>query len=129
MSMTTVYFVRHAQPNRDNHDDATRELSEKGLKDRELVTTFLGEKEIHAVFSSPFKRAIDTVRPLAELKNLPIHRVEDFRERRVASGWIEDFPGFCRRQWADFHYRLPEGESLSEVQCRNIAALNRLLRE
>ena len=27
--MTTVYFVRHAQPNYENHDDLTRELTEK----------------------------------------------------------------------------------------------------
>ena len=29
--MTTVYFVRHAEPNYDNHDDMSRELSKKGL--------------------------------------------------------------------------------------------------
>lgn len=28
--MTNVYFVRHAQPNYENHDDLTRELTEKG---------------------------------------------------------------------------------------------------
>ena len=38
--MTTIYFVRHAEPNYNNHDDILRELSEKGLKDRELVTDF-----------------------------------------------------------------------------------------
>ena len=30
--MTTVYFVRHAEPNLMNHDDLTRELSAKGGK-------------------------------------------------------------------------------------------------
>ena len=39
--MTNVYFVRHAQPNYENHDDLTRELTEKGLQDRKLVTEFL----------------------------------------------------------------------------------------
>ena len=29
--MTRAYFVRHAQPNVNNHDDITRELSEKVL--------------------------------------------------------------------------------------------------
>lgn len=56
--MTNVYFVRHAQPNYENHDDLTRELTEKGLQDRKLVTEFLRDKEIHAVLSSPFKRMV-----------------------------------------------------------------------
>lgn len=32
--MTTVYFVRHAQPDLSVHDDLTRPLTEKGLQDR-----------------------------------------------------------------------------------------------
>ena len=46
---TIVYFVRHAQPNYENHDDMLRELSAKGLQDRKLVTDFLKDKEIDLV--------------------------------------------------------------------------------
>ena len=127
--MTNVYFVRHAQPNYENHDDLTRELTEKGLQDRKLVTEFLRDKEIHAVLSSPFKRSVDTVKEFADEMGLPIAFVEDFRERRVDSGWIEDFTAFAKRQWADFSYKLSDGECLGEVQARNIAALNRVLTE
>ncbi|MDQ0262636.1 2,3-bisphosphoglycerate-dependent phosphoglycerate mutase [Streptococcus dysgalactiae] len=28
---TLLYFIRHAEPNYDNHDDVTRELTEKGI--------------------------------------------------------------------------------------------------
>ena len=58
---TTVYFVRHAEPNYENHDDISRELSDKGLRDRKRVTNFLADKKIDVVVSSPYKRAIDTV--------------------------------------------------------------------
>jgi len=64
--MTTVYFVRHAEPNYGNHDDMSRELSAKGLHDRVLVTAFLRDKQIDAVYSSPFKRAVDTVKDFAD---------------------------------------------------------------
>ncbi len=77
--MTTIYFVRHAEPNYENHDDLERELSHKGLRDRALVTQFLSDKRISVVLSSPYKRATD-------------------------------------------------GESLSEVQKRNIAALQSVLK-
>ena len=56
--MTNVYFALHAQPNYENHDDLTRELTENGLQDRKLVTEYLRDKEIHAVLSSPFKRMV-----------------------------------------------------------------------
>ena len=127
--MTNVYFIRHAEPNYDNHDDMTRELSEKGLKDRSLVTAFLQDNQIDAVLSSPFKRAVDTVREFAELKGLEIEIVEDFRERRIDNCWIEDFKGFCKKQWEDFSYKLSDGECLLEVQERNIRALKDVLKK
>ena len=80
----------------------TRELSAKGLKDRELVTGFLMDKQIDAVLSSPYKRAIDTVRHFAEKQKKDIIIVEDFRERRIDSDWIEDFDSFCKKQWENF---------------------------
>lgn len=125
--MTTVYFIRHARPNFDNHDDLTRELTEQGLEDRKRVTEFLRDKEIDFVLSSPYKRAVDTVREFADSKGIEIELVEDFRERKIGDSWIEDFNGFCQRQWEDFDYKLPAGESLREVQKRNIRALNRVL--
>lgn len=125
--MTTVYFIRHAEPNYANHDDMLRELSAKGLKDRELVTDFLMDKEIDVVLSSPFKRAVDTVRHFAEKKEMDIILVEDFKERRVDSVWIEDFNSFSKKQWEDFSYKLSDGECLAEVQSRNISALKETL--
>ena len=127
--MTTVYFVRHAQPNYENHDDILRELTAKGLEDRKLVTKFLADKNVNVVLSSPFHRSIDTVRHFADANGLEIGIVEDFRERRIDSVWIEDFNGFCKKQWEDFNYKLSDGESLSEVQERNISALNQILKE
>ncbi len=127
--MTKIYFVRHAQPLYRTHDDAGRGLSPKGLIDRERVTDFLLDKGITAVLSSPYCRAADTVRHFADTVRLPIIHVPDFREREVAGEWIEDFDTFCRRQWADFAYRLPGGECLREVQERNLAGLARVLAE
>lgn len=53
----------------------------------------------------------------------------DFRERKVDSVWIEDFTSFCKAQWMDFDYRLLDGETLREVQTRNISALSHVLNE
>lgn len=125
--MTNIYFIRHAEPNYANHDDRSRELTEKGMRDRESVTKFLMDREIHHVLSSPYKRAVDTVKHFADAQGMDIELIEDFRERRVDSVWIDDFNAFARKQWADFSYKLTDGECLLEVQTRNIAALRNIL--
>lgn len=71
-NITAVYFVRHAVPNYNNHDDMTRELTVQGLRDRKLVTDFLLDKNIDVVLSSPYKRAVDTIKEFADVKKLQI---------------------------------------------------------
>ena len=123
-AITNVYFVRHAEPNYNNHNDMTRELSPKGLLDRELVSNYFADKIVDVVLSSPYKRAIDTVSPIASSYGLSVIPVNDFRERKIDGCWIDDFDSFTRRQWEDFSYKLSDGEALSEVQARNISALH-----
>lgn len=126
--MTTIYFIRHAEPNYANHDDLARELSAKGLEDRKLVTEYLQDKHIDIVLSSPYKRAIDTVKHFADNNHYTIKIIDDFRERKAGT-WIEDFDAFCRQQRDDFSFKLPGGEALCEVQERNIRALKQVLKE
>lgn len=127
--MTTIYFIRHAEPNFNIHDDHLRPLTLKGQRDCSLVTEFLKDKQISVVLSSPYVRAYDTVAPFAAAAGLEIKTVDDFRERKVADDWILPFEEFTQKQWGDFTYKLPSGESLSEVQARNITALEKVLAE
>lgn len=128
-SRTIFYFIRHAQPNYNNHDDMTRELNEKGICDRVLVTKFLSNEKIDVILSSPYKRSIDTVSDFADVYNLKINIVDDFRERKVDNVWIDDFEAFTKRQWEDFDYKLSDGECLHDVQKRNIKALKTALKD
>ena len=125
--MTTIYFVRHAKPDYQNHNDRLRELTEKGLEDSRSVTAFLSDKKIDLILSSPYRRAIDTIKDFADKNEMPIFIVDDFRERKVDTAWIDDFESFCKSQWEDFNFKLPGGESLGEVQSRNIRALKKIL--
>ncbi len=125
---TVVYYVRHARPNYDNHNDMERELTAQGLRDRLRAARLLENVHVDAVLSSPFRRAVETVQPIADARGLSVIIVDDLRERRIDSCWIDDFDSFCKRQWEDFDYRLNDGECLREVQKRNIAALEDILR-
>jgi 2,3-bisphosphoglycerate-dependent phosphoglycerate mutase len=130
--MTTIYFIRHAQADNTIRDGRIRPLTEKGMNDRALVTEFLQDKDIDAVLSSPFKRAIDTVAEFANKNDFEIEIVEDFRERKSDIDFASvnfDFETFMEQQWADFNYTYSDGECLAEVQNRNIAALNDVLKK
>ena len=127
--MTTVYFVRHAEPDYKNHNDMERPLTLKGKEDSKLVTDYLKEKEIEIVLSSPYVRAVQTVKDFADSYGHTITTDSDFRERKIDSDWIEDFNRFAEQQWKDFDYKLSDGESLREVQIRNVDALRQVIKE
>ena len=128
--MTIVYFVRHAQSDNSIRDGRIRPLTDKGMNDRNLVTKFLQDKNIDAVFSSPFKRAVDTIYDYAEKNGFCIETIEDFRERKSDSNMSknnDNFTSFMEHQWTDFNYTFSDGECLAEVQDRNINSLNKIL--
>ncbi len=125
--MTKVYFVRHCQPNFENRDDRTRGLTRKGLDDRKVITNYLLDKNIDVIFSSPYKRCLDTIEPFAELAKLPINQIENLKERCIGK-WVESFNEYAIKQWNNFDYKIENGESLAEVQNRNIKEIENILK-
>lgn len=127
--MTNIYLIRHAQCDYNIKDDESPQLTTKGFQDSKLVTRYLQDKDIQHVFSSPYQRAVDTLQDFATINNLTIQEIDDFRERKISATFIEDFESFAKAQWNDFNYKLHDGESLSEVQSRNIQAVESLLHQ
>ena len=123
-----LYFVRHAESDHTIREDAIRPLTPQGRKDALKVTAALKDKGITKVYSSPYARAVDTVSDLAETLGVDIVTVDDLRER-AAGGWVEDFPTYAQTQWADFSHKNPGGESLREVQDRNMQAVRTIIED
>lgn len=123
--MTTIYFVRHAQPDHDWEDDRTRPLTEEGIMDSEKVYEALAEIKLDYAVSSPYRRSIDTVMRCAESHDLKIATDERLRERQKGLDGNEF--GMFQKRWADFNYHEDGGESLQQVQKRNMEALFELL--
>lgn len=119
---TNIYLVRHAEVNY-IPDDFKRPLSAKGKKDVKKVTDFFKDKSITKILSSPYLRALDTIKGVALEKGIEIEKIHDCRERKVANEYIEDFDTFIKKQWEDFDYHLEGGESLNQVQKRAISVI------
>lgn len=123
--MTSIYFVRHAQPDYVWEDDRTRPLSEEGIIDSQKVVTALRKICFDYAVSSPYLRSVDTIKTCAEEHHLIIHTDERFRERRAGINGNNTI--MYQKRWADFDYHENGGESLNMVQRRNIQALFQLL--
>jgi len=128
---TTVYFIRHCMSDVSECDTMKRPLTERGMADRLSVTRFLVDKHISAVFSSPYKRATDSISDFTSKAGLKIQIIDEFRERECDSDWDKknDFYTLFQRQWANFDYTISDGESLRTVQNRNIQALSNILNQ
>ena len=113
---TKVFLTRHCQPDLSNHDDRSRGLSPKGLQDCQLVSQFLREREIDCIYSSPYQRALATIKPFAKEVNLPIHLEEDFREREISQHWCNFVKLFEFCDFLDFYHNFIITESPDKIQ-------------
>ena len=121
--MTGIFFVRHAQPDESWEDDRTRPLTALGIKDSLKVTEILEKFKIDIIYSSPFKRSIDTISDYINKYNMTVFIDERFRERKrgIKSNDL------LEKRWDDFSFCEENGENLESVQKRNIEALTEVL--
>ncbi len=122
--MNTYYLVRHAHNDYTNDED--RPLSERGLRDAERLANILSGMPVDMIFSSPYRRARQTIEPLASRLNLPIQPAPELRERRLGDIASEDFFAAVEATWADQSFSHPGGEANTAAKHRGICILRRL---
>lgn len=125
--MTSIYFIRHAQPDHGWEEDRNRPLSDDGSEDSKKVTEFLRNIKIDCYISSPYKRSIDTIKESALEHNIGIIMDERLRERE--KGLNGNNLGMFQKRWDDFDFHEKSGESLNMVQKRNVGAILEVLND
>ena len=117
--MKKIFLLRHSIPQKGNMPTEQIPLSEKG---RALA---ISKRNIFAnvdkCFSSPYRRAMETAELIA---GQPIV-VEDLHERTIGEA-REDF---WLKQYEDYDFHNPGGESLNQTKIRMRAAMNSILRQ
>lgn len=128
---TVIYFVRHAESPFIQGMELTRGLSEQGKLDAIKVKEILVGEKIDLLISSPYERAILTIRELANELGKEIRSEGDLRERQLAGEEHviskEQFYESKRRLYEDQHYAFPDGESSLQAQERAIRVLQQIL--
>ncbi|WP_052359440.1 histidine phosphatase family protein [Actinoplanes friuliensis] len=132
MTTTEIALVRHAQsvpPAADGPDDLTRPLTPDGLRQADDLVAALCALRPAAVWSSPYRRAIQTVQPAADVLGLPVRTLGELREWDDGLAYTDDWERHYVQSWADPSYARPGGESLDQLSARSVAVVRRLVRE
>ncbi|MGE7988081.1 histidine phosphatase family protein [Lysinibacillus fusiformis] len=124
--MTVLYFVRHAHADY-SEDEYRRPLSLKGIKDVERVTSLFNDQRIDAVYSSLYKRAIQTVQGIAKYHDVPIQTVDALKERQLANGALENFREALQRVWQEPSFAWTGGESNQQAMTRAVQSLQSII--
>jgi 2,3-bisphosphoglycerate-dependent phosphoglycerate mutase len=104
-----------------------RPLSGSGRSAAEKLAEPLSALGLTAIYSSPYRRAIETVEPLAIHLNLPIHEIADLRERTLGSISSIPFEDAIASSFSNFELSFPGGESSRDAQQRAVQVVDRLL--
>lgn len=118
-----LYFIRHAQSVYVEGKERTRGLSEQGINDAYKIRDLLRAEDIDIFVSSPYERAIGTIRLLASEQGRKIHREEDLRERKMGDFTPATFLEAKCHLFEDFNKSFPNGESSKVAQRRAIAVI------
>lgn len=123
--MITLYVVRHAHA--DWQPDENRPLSVRGHADAVRVAELLAQRPVAAIYTSPARRAQQTVAPLVDRLQLPMQIVADLRERRLSATPVADFAAAMCTVWADPELALEGGESNRAAQQRAVTQVQALI--
>lgn len=122
--MITFYLIRHAHA--DWTPDENRPLSVSGEREAVRVADVLSQYPIDAVYSSPYRRAIQTVEPLAARLDMAVQITPELRERKLGHSISGDFYNAVQSTWRDPTFSYSGGESNAAAQQRGVSLINQL---
>jgi broad specificity phosphatase PhoE len=137
--MSKVYLVRHGQTAWNVGEifrgRADIPLDETGKQEVHLAGEALEDETLHAVYSSPLSRSMETAENIAKFHHLPVAPLDAIID--ISYGEWEGLENHeVQQKYPDLHalwlsephkIRFPQGENLDEVRSRAMAALEDLL--
>lgn len=121
-----LVLVRHAEshpPTPGGPDELHRGLTPAGRAQAEDLVAELAALGPTRIVSSPYARAVQTVRPLARALGRPVETYPDLREWDSGIGPRPDWAEQYAAAWAEPDRARPGGESLAALSRRALAAL------
>ena len=116
-------LIRHAAS---SHQAPDAPLSAEGKNQAKALVAVLTVLGAGPLYSSPFRRAQETISPYAAASRQPVEILEDLRERRLSAKDLPDWKDHIARSFADPDHAAPGGESHQDLWRRAHFALARI---
>ena len=127
--MKTIYLIRHAQSTGQQPDGDLTELGKQQAQDLIARLSAIGPD---GAYSSPYLRALDTIRPYCDSAGLDIQTDPDLAERQLKSFdlWLpfDELMHHLRLSFENWDYKMEGGESLNDTQRRAQRGLRKIAR-
>ncbi len=119
-----MYLVRHAKA---VGQDFTARLTDEGYKQAQSLVSFFEDIPLERIYSSPYRRTIETIEPLAKHRGLSVLEDERLGERVLADKEFVEWKEMLKKSFDDFDLKYPGGESNREGLIRVESLMKDLL--
>lgn len=139
METTTIFFIRHSEIFSKSSINVISNNCDKEVEVEKAFLSVTGEekakelsnydelKNLDAVYSSNYVKALSTAKYIAKANNTVINIDDRLNERKI--GKLEDieWKEFSSKQAKDFSFKLEGGESLEETKKRMVESVKNIL--
>jgi 2,3-bisphosphoglycerate-dependent phosphoglycerate mutase len=123
--MKKIYVVRHCEA---YGQDSNSKLTEKGLFQSRYLSEFFSSIRINRIISSPFHRAIQSVEPISEEKNIKVEIDERLSERILSTRNLPDWLDKLKETYDDLELKYEGGESSKEAMNRIVQLVDEVFK-
>ncbi|MBU9710722.1 histidine phosphatase family protein [Evansella tamaricis] len=118
-----IYIIRHCEAIGQSSDSP---LTERGLTQANELSDFLSDIKVKVdrVISSPYLRAVQTIKPFAENKNIELEMDSRLTERILSSTFFSDWMDKLEATFNDMDLKYEGGESSNEAMNRMVEVVN-----
>jgi 2,3-bisphosphoglycerate-dependent phosphoglycerate mutase len=122
--MKQFFLVRHCKAAGQEPD---AKLTIEGFNQSLQLAGFLSNKRIDLVISSPFVRAIETIKPFCQQNNIPYIVEARLSERVLSLMDLDDWMDKLEQTYFDLDLKFVGGESSNDAMTRGIQVIDEAL--
>ncbi|MFF2879281.1 histidine phosphatase family protein [Gottfriedia sp. NPDC057991] len=120
-----IYIIRHYEAEGQPYE---ANLTKRGLIQANHLADFFSKIKIDQIISSPFLRAIQSIKPTSNEKKIDIVLEERLSERKLSSIDLPDWLEKLKATFEDMDLKFDGGESSQEATNRAISVIDEIIK-
>jgi len=118
--MKNIYLIRHCKA---TGQEPEAPLTQEGAEDAASIANYFKVKDIDVIYSSPYLRAIETIKPYSLMVNKEIIIDERLKERVLSTENLNDWMQKLEATYKDLDLKFEGGESSNEAMLRALTII------